>query len=73
MIHVPHVVVLDVGLTSTREKILTNVWTSYVKDEFDLTQSFQTKAEFSCASAVMDRIGGQIEGGRLEDGSQLEG
>ena len=31
----------------TREKTLTQVSTSYVKDEFDLAHLIQTEAEFS--------------------------
>ena len=51
----------------TREKILKQVWTSYVKDEFDLVHLFQTKAEISFAIAIMDRIDGWVEG-REPDG-----
>ena len=51
--------------------ILTQVWTSYVKDEFDLTHLIQTEAQYSYAVAIMDRIGDWIEDGRSEDGSQI--
>ena len=44
-----------------------------VKAEMDVANWIQTAAEFSCATAVMDRIGGWIEGGRNEDGSQIGG
>ena len=33
-----------------------------MKNKFDLDNAIQTKAEFSCAIAVMDRIGGWEEG-----------
>ena len=55
------------------EKILTQVWTSYVKDEFALTKLIYPKAYFSCAFSVMDSIGGWIEGGRIEGGSKIGG
>ena len=41
--------------------------------KFGLGQLIQTKAEFSYAIAVIDRIGGWIEGGGIEDGSQIGG
>ena len=46
--------------------------TSCVKDEFDLTNLIQTKAEFSYGIAVMDRNGGWIDG-RNEEGRQFLG
>ena len=49
--------------------ILTQFWTSYVKNEFELTNSIQTKAEFSNAIAVMCRIGGCNEAD--DEGSQI--
>ena len=49
----------------TRRKTLKQVLTSYVKDEFDLAHFSRQKTELSCASAVMDVIGGWIEGGRI--------
>ena len=49
--------------------ILTQFWTSHVKDEFDLTNSIQTKAEFSYVIAVMYRIGGCNEAD--DEGSQI--
>ena len=60
---------------SSREKILKPVWTSHVKDEFGLVHLIQTNAQFSCAIAVMDRIGGWIEEGRhvgLFKGSHMQ-
>ena len=44
-----------------------------VKDEFDVANLILTNAQFSYAMAVMDRIGGRIEGGRDADGSQIGG
>ena len=55
--------------TFTIEKILTHAWKSYAKDEIDVAHSMQTKAELSHGIAVMDRLGGWIEGGCIEDGS----
>ena len=46
----------------TREYVLKQFWASYVKDEFDLIIAIQTKADFSCAKAVMDKIGGWEQG-----------
>ena len=43
---------------TTREKILVQFWTSYVREEFDLANSSQRKAAFSCATAIMDRVCG---------------
>ena len=64
---------LDVEAKIVREKIRTQVWTSYVKDAFHLTNLIQTKGGFSYAILVMDRIGGWNEGRRYEDGSQIGG
>ena len=61
---------LDVETKSTRKNILAQRWTSYVKDDFDLISSTHTKAEFSYAIAVLDRVGGWIDGD--EEGSQIE-
>ena len=47
---------------STREYVVQQFWTSFDEDKFDLDKSIQTKAEFSYAMAVMDRIGGWEEG-----------
>ena len=47
---------------ATREYVLKQVWASHVKEEFDLINAIQTKAAFSYATAVMDRIGGWEEG-----------
>ena len=58
---------------SAMEKILTQVWTPHVKEEFDVGHPIQTTEEFSYAIAVVDRIGGWIEGGRIEDGNQIGG
>ena len=69
VMNLPH----GIALKSTREKILTQAWTSYVKDEFDLAHLIQTKAQVSYAITVMDRIGGWIEGGSTEGGSQIGG
>ena len=52
-----------------REKILAQFWRSCVRDEFDLTNSIQTKAAFSFAVTVMNRIGGWRI--RNEEGSQI--
>ena len=51
----PHEAELDVEENVMREKILTRVWTSFVKDEFGLTNLIKTMAEISYAIAVMDR------------------
>ena len=50
----------------TREHVVKQFWVSFVEDEFDLDNAIPTKAEFSCATAVMDRIGGWEE----EEGEQ---
>ena len=47
---------------TTRERILTQMWTPYVKDEFVVTSLIQRKTE---VSYVADRIGGWIERGRI--------
>ena len=52
-----------------RENVMTQFWASCVKDEFDLANSIQTKAEFSYATVVVDRIGGWNGGN--EEGSQI--
>ena len=51
---------MDAEEKSTRETILTQVWSSYDKNEFYVTNLIQTKAEFSYAILVMDRVGGWI-------------
>ena len=43
------------------EYVVKQIWTFFVEDKFDLDIPIQTKAEFSCAIAVMDRIGGREE------------
>ena len=67
--------VLGVEDKTTREKLLVQFWMSCVRDEFDLANSIQTKAAFSSAMAVMDRVGGwrfqNEEGSRL--GSKIRG
>ena len=53
----------------TREHVVEQCWTSFVEDKFDLDNAILAKAEFSCAIAVMDRIGGWEEGeGEQENG-----
>ena len=42
----------------TRENVVKQFWTSFVEDKFDVDDAIQTKAEFSYAIAVMDKIGG---------------
>ena len=50
---------------SMREQI----WTTCVKNEFDLGNSIQTRVASSCVIAAMDRVGGWICGN--EEGSQI--
>ena len=50
----------------TREDVLKQFWQSFVDDRSDLDNAIQTKAEFSWAIAVMDKIGGWEEGDRVE-------
>ena len=45
----------------TKEYVLKQFWESFVDDKFDLDNAIQTKAEFSCATAVMDKIEGWEE------------
>ena len=45
----------------TRAFVLTQFGQSCVNDKFDLDNAIQTKAEFSCAMTVMDKIGGWEE------------
>ena len=52
------------------ELLYFKVWTSHVKDVFDMTNLVQTKAEFP---HVMDRIGGCIEPGRVGGESKIGG
>ena len=58
MVVLPHGVALHEVDKSTREKIMTQVWTSHVKDDFVVAHMIQTKPEFSFATVVMNRIGG---------------
>ena len=51
----------------TREFVLNQFWMSSVKDEFDLINAIQTKAGFSCAIEIMDRIGSWEEGDEQEN------
>ena len=48
---------------------------SFAKDDFDLIHAIETKAKFSHAIVVMDRIGGWKEGGctRHMGGCQISG
>ena len=59
----PRGVVMIAEEKSTRDKTRTH--------EFDVTNWIQTKTEFSCAIAVMDRIGGWIKGGNIEGESKI--
>ena len=45
----------------TREYVVQQFWVSFVEDKFDMCNAIPTKAEFSYATAVMDRIGGWEE------------
>ena len=59
---------------STRENVLQEQWVSDVKDEIDVTNYIQTKAELSCAMAVMEKLGGwHEEGERIEVDEVHEG
>ena len=53
--------VLSARAKFAREYVVKQFWLSFVEDKFDLDSAIQTKAEFSCAIAVMDRIGGLEE------------
>ena len=57
----PHRVEPNGEATSTREKVLHKLWVSHAKDELDVTNPIQTKAELSFAMAVMDKIGDWLE------------
>ena len=50
----------------TREYVVKQFWLSFREDKSDLENAIQTKAELSCAIAVMDKIGGWEE----EEGEQ---
>ena len=56
-----------------QEKSAREVWASYVKDEIDVIHLIQAKAQFSNAITIMDRIGGWIEGRRIDDESNFGG
>ena len=45
-----------------REYVLRQFWQSFVEDKFDRESAIPTKAEFSYAIIVMDKIGGWEEG-----------
>ena len=51
----------------TRDYVVKQFWLSFVEDEFDLDNAIQTKAEFSYAIAVIDRIGGWEEEEREQE------
>ena len=46
------------NITQVNKYILRQFWQSFVDDGFDLENAIQTKAVFSCAIVVMDKIGG---------------
>ena len=51
-----------------RESFLNFFWLAHVKDDLEkVGLAIQTKAEFSCAVTVMDKIGGWEEGNEQED------
>ena len=50
-----------------RVSFLKYFWVAHVKDELNVDLPFQTKAEFSYAMSVMDKIGGWDEGDEQED------
>ena len=45
----------------TKEYIVRQFWQSFVDDKFQMENAIQTKAEFSHAIAVMDKIGGNFK------------
>ena len=49
---------------SQREKILQQLWVSYIKDATDMTNPIQTNTELSYAMALMDNIGSWHEEGK---------
>ena len=56
------------------KKVLQEQWVSDVKDEIGVTNYIQTKAELSCAMAVMEKLGGwHEEGERIEVDEVHEG
>ena len=64
---------------STTEKILQQLWVSYIKDEIDVTNTIQAKAALTYAMAAMDTIGGwheevdTIEGDERHERSPMGG
>ena len=44
-----------------KEYVLKHFWLSFVDDRFDLDNAIEPKAEFSCASAMMDKFEGWKE------------
>ena len=62
----------QLALMSERAKIkrasfLKFFWVAHVRDEFEVGSPFHSKAEFSCAVAVIDTIGGWEGGIEQED------
>ena len=51
--------------TCRREHVLKQFWQSFVDDRLDRGNAIQTKAEFSSAIAVIDKIGGWKEENRV--------
>ena len=45
----------------TKENVVRQFWLDFVEDEVDVHNAIQTKAQFSHAMTVMDRIGGWEE------------
>ena len=66
-----HEVDINVAWRLLKQTILKRAWKLYVKDERDVDMLIKTKAECSYALAIMDKIGGWIESGRNEAGSQV--
>ena len=75
----PHRVEPNGEETSTRDKNLPQLWVSCVKNETDVTNATQMKAEFSYAFAVVDKIDDgheeeeRIEGVGRHDGNRIGG
>ena len=49
-------------IVQEKSTIPQQLWLSFIKDEIDVTNPIQTKAELSYATAGMDKIGGWHEG-----------
>ena len=59
---------------STRGEILQQLWLSFIKDEIDVTNPIQTKAELSYATQAWRKsAAGMEEGGRIERDERREG